>query len=93
MVDDYGYVGIEFRQDPNLALSNHEDWDASLSKKHVISFQSFFVCFLFYDVFGGWYNKNNLYVIYRSSTSTTSGDVPDITPWITEDRSGTEWHH
>ena len=45
VVDDYDYARINFRQDPDLELPNDEDWDASLGKKHVISFQSFFVCF------------------------------------------------
>jgi hypothetical protein len=45
LVDDYGYAGIYFRHDLDLALLDDEDWETSLSKKHVISFQSFFVCF------------------------------------------------
>ena len=45
MVDDYGYAGIDFHQDLDLALSDDEDWDASLGKKHVISFQSFLYVF------------------------------------------------
>ena len=46
VVDDYGYTGIDFCQDLELVLPDDEDWDASLGKKCVISFQSFFVCFL-----------------------------------------------
>ena len=30
LVDDYGYVGIDFRHDPELVLPKGEDWDASL---------------------------------------------------------------
>ena len=37
MVDDYGYVGIDFHNDPDLVLLEGEDWDATLGKKHVIS--------------------------------------------------------
>ena len=62
MVDDYGYVGIDFRQEPDLVLPNGEDWDASLSKKHVFSFHAvIFVCFLnFIMFFGVWYNKHSI---------------------------------
>ena len=92
VVDDYGYAGIEFRQDADLALPDDEDWDASLGKKHVISFPVIFVCFLFCDVFCEWYNKKTSFVIYRLSTGMTNEDVSDTVPWITEDRSGTERH-
>ena len=34
MVDDYGYAGIDFRNDPNLVLPKGEDYDATLGKKH-----------------------------------------------------------
>ena len=37
MVDDYVYVGINFRNDPDLVLPEGEDWDATLGKKHAIS--------------------------------------------------------
>ena len=40
VVDDYGYAGIDFCQDPDLVLPDDKDWDASLGKKHIISFQS-----------------------------------------------------
>jgi hypothetical protein len=41
MVDDYGYAGIDFRNDPNLVLPKGEDWDTTLGKKHAIfSFNS-----------------------------------------------------
>ena len=48
MVDDYGYAGIDFRNDPDLVLPKGEDWDASLGKKHGISFSivMFFECFM-----------------------------------------------
>ena len=29
-MDDYGYVGIDFRNDPDLVLPEGYDWDASL---------------------------------------------------------------
>ena len=38
MVDDYGYAGIDFHNDSDLVLPKGEDWDATLGKKHVISF-------------------------------------------------------
>ena len=38
MVDDYGYAGIDFRNDPDLVLLEGEEWDTTLGKKHVISF-------------------------------------------------------
>ena len=44
LVNDYGYVGIEFHQDPKLTIPEDEDSDASLGKKHVISFQVFCFC-------------------------------------------------
>ena len=51
MVDDYVYFGIDFHHDPELALPDDKDWDASLDKKHVISFQSFFCMFLDFMMF------------------------------------------
>ena len=33
VVDDYGYAGIDFRNDPNLVLLEGYDWDAALGKK------------------------------------------------------------
>jgi hypothetical protein len=39
-------------------LSNDEDWDASLGKKHIISLHAIFLyVFGFYNVFGVWQNK------------------------------------
>ena len=49
MVDDCGYMGIDFHNDPDLVLPKGEDWDATLGKKHVISFSYhdyFFVYFV-----------------------------------------------
>lgn len=40
MVDDYGYVGIDFHNDPDLVLPEGEDWDAALGKK---------ICYLFFQ--------------------------------------------
>ena len=51
MVDDYGYVRINFHHDPDLVLPDDKDWDASLRKKHVISFQSFFCMFFDFLMF------------------------------------------
>ena len=77
MVDDYGYAGIDFRNDPDLVLPAGKDWDASLGKKHVISFHAVifymfcdFIIFLVYGI------KNILFC--RSRSDTTSEDVPDI---------------
>lgn len=44
VVDDYGYVGIDFHQDMDLELLEDEDWDMSLGNKHVISFQVCYFC-------------------------------------------------
>ena len=33
VVDDYGYVGIDFRNDPDLVLPKGDEWDAALGKK------------------------------------------------------------
>ena len=30
VVDDYGYAGIDFRNDPDLVLVEGDDWDTSL---------------------------------------------------------------
>ena len=62
VVDDYGYDGIDFRQDPDLVLPDDEDWDASLGKKHIISLNAiFWMLFGFYNVFGVWHNKTFVY--------------------------------
>ena len=54
VVVDYGYVGIDFRNDPDLVLPEGEDWDSTLGKKHAISsFSSdVFDIFMIYNVFG-----------------------------------------
>ena len=54
VIDDYGYVGIDFRNDPDLVLPEGEDWDTALGKKHAISsFSSdVFDIFMIYNVFG-----------------------------------------
>ena len=49
MMDDYGYAGIDIRNDPDLVLPEGEDWDATLGKKYVISF-SYSDYFLMYYV-------------------------------------------
>ena len=56
MVDDYGYAGIDFCNDPDLVLPKRKDWDASLCKKHVISFSCsdyFLIYFVILSFFGG----------------------------------------
>ena len=43
-----------------------------------------------------WVNgmmKKTSFVIHRSSTDMTSGDVPNIAVWGAEDKSRTEWHN
>jgi hypothetical protein len=37
MIDDYGYMGINFRNDPDLVLPEGEDWDVALGKKNMLS--------------------------------------------------------
>ena len=39
MVDDYGYAGIDFRNDSDLFFPEGKDWDAILGKK---------TCYLFF---------------------------------------------
>lgn len=33
VIDDYGYAGIDFRNDPDLVLPEGDDWDVALGKK------------------------------------------------------------
>jgi hypothetical protein len=40
MVDDYGYVGLEFRDDPNLVLSEGSQW-GDIGKKEIFVFMMF----------------------------------------------------
>lgn len=77
MVDDYGYVGIDFRNDLNLVLPECEDWDVALGKKHVFSFHVVilymfcdFIMFLVYGI-------TNI-MFCRLCTDTTNRNVPDI---------------
>jgi hypothetical protein len=35
MVDDYTYVGLEFRGDPNLVLPEGSQW-GNIGKKHIL---------------------------------------------------------
>jgi hypothetical protein len=93
MVDDYGYAGIDFCQDLDLMLPDDEDWDASLGRKHVISFHAvIFICFLNFIIFLVYGITNIPFVIYRSCTDTTNGDVPDTTQGCTEDRGKIDRH-
>ena len=52
IVDDYGYVGIDFHNDPNLVLPEGHDWDASLGMLDLFSQQLYFYAFHFFYVFG-----------------------------------------
>ena len=54
VVDDYGYAGIDFCNNPSQVLLEGEDWDSALGKKHTISsFSSdIFDIFMIYNVFG-----------------------------------------
>ena len=46
VVDDYGYAGIDFRNDLDLVFLEGEDWDSALGKKHAISsFNSYIFIF------------------------------------------------
>lgn len=50
MVNDYGYAGVDFHNDPDLVLPEGEDWDATLGKKHAISSFSSNVFLCFHDL-------------------------------------------
>ena len=78
MVNDYGYVGIDFHNDPDLVLPKGEDWDTTLGKKHAISFFSnvvfyFFMTFIMFLVF-----DITTIVFCRSSTDMTDRHVSDF---------------
>ena len=36
VVDDYGYAGIDFRNDLDLVLPEGDEWDAALGKKNML---------------------------------------------------------
>ena len=94
MVDDYGYAGIDFHNDPDLVLLEGEDWDATLGKKHVISFSYsdyFLIYFVILSFFFWVYGITDI-LFCRSGADTTSGDVPDIMQGCTKDRSGPKQH-
>ena len=69
MVDDYGYAGIDFHNDPDQVLLEGKDWDAALGKKYVISFHAVVSFYMFCDFiifFGAWYNKHSvLQIVHR----------------------------
>ena len=55
MVDDYGYVGIDFRNDLDLVFPEGEDWDTTLGKKtcFISSLSRYiFYVFIICNVFG-----------------------------------------
>lgn len=57
IVDDYGYAGIDFRNDLDLVLSMGYDWDAALGKKNMLDFflsSYVFMIFVFFYFFF-WY--------------------------------------
>ena len=87
MVDDYGYVGIDFHQDLDLVLPDGEDQDASLGKKHVISLHTIiFICFLNFIMFLVYGITKISFMISRSCVDTTSKDVPDTAQECTKAR-------
>jgi hypothetical protein len=51
MVDDYAYVGLDFRGDPNIALPEDAQW-GDLGKKHTnFIFLNVFVFLTYLNVF------------------------------------------
>lgn len=47
VIDDYGYAGIDFCNDPDLVLTEGDDWDSTLGKKHALSLLSAVIFFIF----------------------------------------------
>jgi hypothetical protein len=47
VIDDYGYVGIDFRNDSELVLPKGDDWDSALGKKHALSLLLAVIFFIF----------------------------------------------
>ena len=93
-MDNYGYIGINFPQDPDLVLPDDEDWDASLGKKHVLSFDAvIFICFMDFIVFLVYVITNIPLMMCRSCADMTSGDVPDTAQGCIKDGSGVDWHN
>ena len=52
-MDDYGYAGIDFRNDPDLVLPEGYDWDVSLGMLDLLFLSSdiFFDVFHFFNIF------------------------------------------
>ena len=50
VVDDYGYVGIDFCNDPDLVFPKGKDWDATLGKKKCYLFLSAVMFFEFFMI-------------------------------------------
>ena len=48
MVEDYAYEGAYFRDDPELALPEGEEWDDRGKKRH---YPLCFLIFVFYFIF------------------------------------------
>ena len=59
VVDDYKYVGIDFRNDPDLVLPEGDEWEAALGKKKyalsLLSIVIYFYVFIIFYVFGVWH--------------------------------------
>ena len=40
-IDDYGYAGIDFREDPELVLPEGEEWDHDIGKNDALLSENF----------------------------------------------------
>jgi hypothetical protein len=49
VIEDFLYVGVEFRGSADLVLLEGTKWDASGTKDHNLVKMYFFICFVFYD--------------------------------------------
>ena len=80
VIDDYGYAGIDFHNDPDLVLPEGDEWDVALGKKkcfisflinYIFFMFSLFLMFLVFDM--------TFIVLYRSHAEVANQDVPAYT--------------
>jgi hypothetical protein len=88
MVDDYAYVGLDFRGDPDLVLPEDAQW-GELGKKYTIFvlldvFMNFIICKCFYFIFVQKLNTKSLLMTHMWDLT----DLLALLPFNDKER----WH-
>ena len=94
VVDDYRYVRIDFRNDPDLVLPEGYDWDASLGKKNMLDLFSQQLCFYAFRHFYMFLVFDRIFfVLYKSCAEAADENVSTHTEGCYTLSCGPKRHH